>query len=646
MKKFYLLIVLACSSSVVFSQTLFTYGNMGVDKEEFLRAYNKNKVVVTDKEKSLREYLDLYAKFKLKVKAAKDLHLDTLQQLRFDLQNFRSQVAESYLTNEQELNNLINEAFIRSQKDIHVFHFFTTIDAKMSAADTASAYAGMNELLQKLNSGASDYQEQAKAISEKYKTVKAGDLGFITAFSVPYEYEQIVYALKPGQTSTIYRAKNGIHIFKVLEERKAAGTWKVAQILLSIPPGESAAYSEPLKRKADSICVALKQGADFAKMADLYSDDKLTFMAGGEMPDFGTGKFAVDFEKEIFSLANDGDISKPILSAYGWHIIKRIKQTPTPSDRTDATYRYELKQKVLQDSRINIGKEKFTKEIAAKTGFKKLNTIKEADLFRYADSVAAEKPDATVKKYPISNKVLYAFSKGNTTGSDWLEFVHEYKSNPALYHGETNAELLDKYSSVAVLEYYKKHLEEYSLDFKYQMDEFRDGNILFEIMERNVWGNASNDSVGLLQAFNANRAKYVWGASASVILFNCSNPKTATEAITAMRSGKDWKTVVVEGNNTIQGDSGRYEITQLPLGAGVTAVPGLISTPTVNSMDGTANFIKVLQLFDAGMPRSFDEARGLVISDYQSVLEEKWIDELKKKYPVKVNEAVFQSLLK
>jgi peptidyl-prolyl cis-trans isomerase SurA len=196
------------------------------------------------------------------------------------------------------------------------------------------------------------------------------------------------------------------------------------------------------------------------------------------------------------------------------------------------------------------------------------------------------------------------------------------------------------------MEYYKKHLEEYNTDFRYQMEEFRDGNILFEIMERNVWGNASSDSAGLVRQYNENKGKYLWAASAGVILFNCSNKKTAEEALAALKAGKDWKKIVVDGNNNIQADSGRYEISQLPLAAGVTAAPGLITEPTVNNMDGTSSFIKVVKLYDANLQRSFEEARGLVINDYQNILEENWVNELKKKYPVKVNETVFQSLLK
>ncbi len=647
MKKIYLLFAFLCGAAAAFSQTLFTYGDAAVDKEEFLRAYNKNKTPVTDKEKALRDYLDLYVNFRLKVKAARDLHLDTLQQLQTDLQNFRSQVDEGYMNNEKAVNQLVDEAFNRSQKDLHVLHFFSGIDEKMSAEDTVKVYKAMREMEDKLSGAATDYDELAQEVSKKYAfEIKKSDIGFITAFSVPYDYENIIYNLKTGEPSKSFRSKSGLHIFKVIEERKSAGRWKIAQILLAFPPGEKSLYMKDLQQKADSIYSALQHGADFAAMANTYSDDKLTYMAGGEMPEFGTGKFEPSFEKELFKSTKEGDIGKPFASAFGLHIIKVLKLTPIPADKTDVTYMYELKQRVLQDPRIKGAKEKFVREISTIVGYKRTGAVKDADLFRYADSISATQPDAIPKKFPISDKVIFNFAKSNIKGADWLLFVRDYKNNAELFKGENNAALLEKYISSSILEYYKKHLEEYNPDFLHQMQEFKDGNILFEVMERNVWGNASSDSVGLFKHYTDNKSKYIWGPSAGVLIFNCNNKTTATEAITALKNGKSWKQVVLDGNNTIQADSGRYEISQLPIPAGTKAVEGLITDPSSNAPDGVTGFIQVLKLYEANQQRSFSEARGLVINDYQNVLEERWVAELKKRYPVKINEAVFQSLWK
>ena len=642
MKRIYLLFICLSALPALFSQTLFTYGNIPVDKAEFLRAYNKNKVAVTDKERSLREYLDLYTKFKLKVKAAMDIRLDTLQQLEYDLQNFRSQVDESYMNNDKALNQLVDEAFERSQKDVRVQHFFIGMDDKTKPDDTAKAWKAMKELQDKLKTGAMNYEEVATDISNKYLSVKQSDIGFITLFSLPYDYENIIYGLKPGETGNPYRARNGLHLFKVIEERKSAGRWRIAQILLARPPGD---LSNALQQKADSIYELLQHREDFAKLARNVSDDKLTYMNGGEMPEFGTGKFDYLFEKEVFTISKDGEIGKPFSSPYGIHIVKRIKQTPTPTVK-EANNIYELKQKVLQDARITAAKEKFVKEIIAKIGFKKNVKLTDAELFRYADSVNHLDPDIPIKKFPISDKVVLSFAKSSLKGTDWLNFVRDLTNNAAIYKGEKNPEIWNKFISASCLDYYKKHLEEYNMDFRFQMEEFKEGNMLFEIMEKRIWGNASSDSAGLQKHYDEHRKSYVWAASASVILFNCSTIASANEAIAALKKGKPWKKIIEDGKNTIQADSGRYEISQLPLASGVKANAGLITEPIINTADGTTSFIKIENVYEAGLQRGFDEARGLVINDYQNILEERWIEELKKKYPVKINETVLMSILK
>ncbi len=643
MKKFFLLCGFAFVSTCAFSQTLFTYGNTAVDKDEFIRAYNKNKTQVTDKEKALREYLDLYVKFKLKVKAAMELNLDTLPQLLYDAQSFRSQIEDSYLNNEKAVTGLLNEAFDRSQKDLHILHFFAPVAPAPTPEDSLKIYKAVTALSATLASGKTDYESLANS-AEPVK-IKYADLGFITAFTLPYEYETQAYALKTGQTSKAFRTKNGWHIFKLIGERKAVGKWKVAQILFSIPPDATVETKKALEKKADSVYQLLLNGEDFGKMARWFSDDKITYGTNGEMAEFGSGKFEPSFESEVFKLTRDKEISKPFVTPYGYHIVKRLSQSPVSADKGDLAYLFEVKQKVQQDARINTAKDLFVKEILRQVGFKKTGAVSDADLYKYADSASAHLSEAQ-KTSPIDNKVLYTFAKTKLTGKDWLDFIRRYKSTAELYQGESNALLVDKFISSTVLEYYKKNLEDYNPEFNYQMQEFKDGNVLFEIMERNIWGKAANDSAGLKKLYAQNKAKYLWTASANIVLFNCANKAIADEARAALISGKNWRKIVEEANNNIQADSGRFEITQIPVTVEPNMTPGSVSAVVVNPADGNASFVKLVNHYNAGLQRNFDEAKGLVINDYQNALEESWITELKKKYPVKVNESVFQSLLK
>lgn len=617
MKKLFLFFIFACFISGTFSQTLFTYGNNAVSKDEFLRAYNKNKTAVSDKAMALREYLDLYIKFKLKVKAAKDMRIDTLASLANDLQNFRTQIEEGYLNDESQVNALVQEAFTRSQKDIHVMYWFYPLtDFKDSATVEA------HHLLAK----------------EDGRT----DIGFITVFSLPYQFENVVYSLKPGEESKSVRTKNGYYIFKNIEERKAVGKIKAAQILIALPEGAKEEDRINAQRMADSVYHALIAGADFAEMAKQVSNDKMTYMSGGLMPEFGVGKYDPNFENRVFALQKDGDITPPFQTKFGYHIVKRISKTEIPQDKNNDAYVSALKQQVLLDSRIISAKEKFLNEVLKKLNYKRNPAVKQADLWRFTDSVLANKK--IVLPSLNNNTILFSLNNQSIKVSDWINFAKTYPTESSSY-GEADSSVFKKFISKIALDNYKKRLPDFNPEFKYQLQEFKDGNMLFEVMQRNVWDKASNDSAGLKNYYAQHKTKYTWNESADAILISCSTEKIANDAAAQIKKVKNWRQVADENTSGIQTDSGRYELTQIPAKANTKLTEGMVTEPLINENDGTATFVKIIKIYPANQQRNFEEARGLVINDYQNFLEEKWIEQLKKKYPVKVNEKVFQSLL-
>ncbi|MGG9970852.1 peptidylprolyl isomerase [Ferruginibacter sp. SUN002] len=642
MKKLFFLTALLFSAPHIFSQTLFTYGKDAVSKDEFLRAYNKNKIAGTDKAQSYKDYLDLYIKFKLKVKAAKEKRLDTLQQLQADIDGFRSQVEEGYMNDEKGVNELTEEVLARQKKEIHTQHFYVPINAAMSSTDSIKAVKLIEAAYAALQKGRKDYNELAGELSAEYKMViKTADLGYVTALSVPYEYENIIYGLAPEKISTPHRTKKAIHIFKNIDERPNSGKWKAAQILLVFPPDASDETKNKIKQKADSIHNLIKSGADFAETAKRCSDDRNTYMAGGEMAEFTTGKFDLSFENAVFALQKDGDVTAPILTSYGYHIVKRLKHTPYTADVTDENFMYELKQKIQQDGRINKAKDKFLKDVLVKIGYKKNPAISDQEIIDLADSVKAGKSIEKIK-IPANKASVFSFNNKQVRLKDWLKYVKDFVPN-SLQTAETSKSLFDKYLNESALAYYRKNLEKYNSDFKYQMQEFKEGNMLFEIMERNVWSKAANDSVGLKKFYNQHKSKYLWEESADVIIFNCSDAATATHAIADIKAGVNWKQIAEESNATIQADSGRYEISQLPTSSRLSE--GYLTNTITNPADGTVSFVQALKMYPAKEQRNFDEARGLVTNEYQNYLEEKWIEALKKKYPVKVNEALFKSII-
>jgi peptidyl-prolyl cis-trans isomerase SurA len=645
MKKVFIACAAALFTNALCAQTLFTYGKNETSKADFLRAYNKNKPNTTDKEKSMREYLDLYTNFKLKVKAAQELRLDTISQIKYDVQNFREQVLENYLSDEKGMQSLIDEAMSRASKDVHILYFSVPVPKEAAVADTMKAFIAAKELFNNLKKSNS-YNEIVTDISSKFSATKYADVGFITAFSIPYEFENIIYNTKVGSVSEPYRTAKGWNIFKVVEDRPAIGKWKVAQILFAYPPNADNNTKLAIKAKADSVHNLLKYGLGFAEAAKLYSDDRMTYLSGGEIQEFGTGRFNSIFESNVIALKNDNNFGKPFETTFGYHIVKRLTHTPVPTDKKDGTYQFETKQKVTQDARINGEREKFAKEIMLKTGFKKVPSVNEKLLFSNADSLLVNPSAERVNTFPINKKAIASFKDGTQIkGADWLNYVLENKPNGEQPKQPNNI-MWDRFAKQMVINYYKKHLEEYNADFKYQMQEFKEGNMLFEIMERNVWSKAGTDSASLKKYYDIHKENYKWTASADVLIFNCATEKLAIEALAASKAGKTWATIAEASNSQIQADSGRYEVAQIPgNNQGARILANTYSEITKNA-DGSASFVKYVKLYDANMQRSFAEARGLVINDYQNVLEQQWVGELRKKYPVKVNEIVFKEMLK
>lgn len=639
MKKLFILSALFLVTGSTFCQPLFTYGNSATSKQEFLRAYNKNKIVTTNKEKSIREYLNLYTNFKLKVKAARDLRLDTLSQLKYDVQNFRNQIADNYLNDESLLQKLIKEAADRSSKDIHILYFSVPIADKATTADTLKAYNAARELYRLLKTGATNYAEIVTTVSGSISPSNYSDAGYISAFSVRYAFENLIYNTAVGSVCEPFKNSKGYNIFKVTDVRPDVGKWKIAQILFAYPPSADYTTKLAIKSKADSVYNLLQKGMPFADAAKNYSDDRMTYTNGGELPEFTTGKFNTVFEGNVFGLKTDNSISKPFETDFGYHIVKRLSVTLLPTNLNDADFLMGIKQKVQLDPRIKTVKEKFVKDITVKTGFKKSAVVSDVFLIRYADSVL-KNPALEVNKFTaISNKTIFTFNDGTAIkGSQWLQYV---KDNNVELTNTNNIELLQVFTAQSILNYYKKNLEKYNADFKYQMQEFVEGNMLFEIMERNVWGKAGADSVNLLNYYNANKSNYKWKESADVIIFNCTNEAVAADAISAMKNNKYWKEITEKSNSQVQADSGRFEIEQLP----TAKMQAGEFSPVIKNTDGTAAFIKFIKIYAANEQRSFLEARGLVINDYQNILEQKWVESLRKKYPVAVNEAVLKSIL-
>jgi peptidyl-prolyl cis-trans isomerase SurA len=311
----------------------------------------------------------------------------------------------------------------------------------------------------------------------------------------------------------------------------------------------------------------------------------------------------------------------------------------------DEAFMTALRQEVINDSRINVAKQKFIADILPKTGLVK-QTVNQQSLWKVTDTSLLANKNITSGK--VNEKtVLFSFNDNKkVTVADWIQFLRNSAKTQVPDLHKIYISAYEEFTAASATKNYRNRLENFNPAFKSQLEEFKEGNMLFEVMEMKIWGNASSDSAGLLNYYKEHKQKYKWEASAEAIVFSCANENIAKHCIEELKAGKLWSEVVNNNSIQVQADSGRYDLGQIPVIDRTNFTEGLITAPVVNKNDGTTVFSKILKLYPNGEQRNFKEARGLVINDYQNFLEAKWIEQLKKQYPVKVDEKVFQTLSK
>ncbi len=625
-------------SCVVTGQTLFRFGNHTVSKEEFWRAYSKNNNG-TASEASIREYLDLYVKFKLKVQAAKDQKLDTLASIKNDVAGFRAQMAEQYMQKLPFRKAMITEAAERSRSRIEVSHLFIEYGSDSSVAKNT-----IDKAYIQLQQGA-DFAITSRNVStDPYVKAKDGYIGYISVFSLPYDMENVVYGLKPGSFSKPVAGKNGWHIFKVTDIKSNTTLLKAAHILFSYASDASQEERSKAQQRADSIYQLLLKGADFGKMAAENSNDKFTYQTEGALPLFSYTDHDPVFTNIAFSLKQAGDLSAPFQTSAGWHIVKWIGKEEINTDLQDAAIFDQWTQKVGQDARMKVVTAKEKEAVRTASGYK-LSPYNEEGLWALTDSMLEAKDYVNIYK-ANKQKKLFQLTEQAVTFTDWLKYVKDKKMAAGTNALDGYDELMQAFTESTITQYYKDHLEKINPDFKYQMQEFFEGSLLFEVMERNVWSVASTDTAGLKKYYATRSGQYTWKKSASAIIFNCADSTTANKIHGDMQKDPlPWKQYAEASNGYALADSSRFEISQLPTEEKSISLNRLSSVVN-NPNDGSSSFCYVTEVHPENEKRNFEEAKGLVINDYQLFLEEKWLNEQKKKYPVKVDEAVLKLMRK
>ncbi len=622
------------------SQALFTYGPKSVSKDEFLKAFNKNPDTTGSRTDKLKQYLDMYINFKLKIQAAKDEKLDQGQMYKSEAENFRSQLTDNYIDDQADLNALVQQAFRRSQKDIMVANVFVEVK---SGEDTSAAFKQITLAYNALQSG-KDFEQVASDFSsdESTKNTK-GYIGYITVFTLPYEIENKIYELQPGEYSTVYRSNAGYHIFKNISERPAAGSRKIQQILLATPKEFTDEEQNAVAKLADSVYGQLQKGASFEEMIQLYGANTVANGAAF-ITEVKAGQYSTDFEQQVFALQTKGEISKPFLTSYGYNIIKLVETVPVTKNEDDVVNKAHLQEQVQQDNRLAASKDALIQKWMMQTKYTAAPYNKN-DLWLYTNSSLKKSKPLTAYKNLTPQTTLFSFTKQKITVNNWLQFVAEGNQTGAAYAQTGYENIMQQFIKSTVNNYYRSHIEDYYPPIASQVAEFNEANLLFAVMDKHVWSKAAEDTLGLRKYYLGHKQQYNWQPGVAALVISSASKEMVRSVGEELKTNSTaWRNIISKHGDAVLADSSRFEIGQLPVKQEVPMQKGFVSAPEENENGDAYTLVYVFETFPQVSPRNFDDSRGMVINDYQQQLEEKWVAELKKKYPVKVNDAVVKQL--
>ena len=645
-----IILVFLLVQSFIFAQNkevLFTIDAHPYYTDEFIRVYNKNlDLVKDDSQKNLDNYLELFLGYKLKVEKANKIGLQDGVTYQNELKSYRTQLSKSYMNDSKVTNELVQEAYDRMQKEVRASHILVLVAEGASPADTLKAYNKIKDIKNRLNAG-----EDFNLVAQKYSedpSVKDnnGDLGYFSAFRMVYPFESAAYTTNVGDVSKPFKTRFGYHIVKVIDKRDNKGEVTIAHIMILKPTTKDSQLDAKAKQTIDDIYQKIQQGERFENLAQQFSEDKSSAPKGGVLQRFGSGQLSSEeFENVAFSLQNKDDISKPFQSQFGWHIVKLIEKHPLQSL---AEMKSELEEKVRRDERSLLITNSLAKKLRAKYAFATDKKMVAAVKKNVTNDFYGQTWQVPENASDYSKAILTIDKLKDVSGVAFLNFIElqqKAKSKTAPI-AKLVDELFEKFIDEQVTTYHNENLENEFPEFRYVMDEYRDGLLLFDLMEREIWTKAKTDTLGLTNYFEKNIKNYQWKKRYNTNIFSSTDKSIITKVKKFLDRGKSLTYIKEQlnkdGKINVMVKSGLFEEDYDILPAYNNLVKGVSPVVTKDEYYFVVDVTEVKQI----EAKKLTECTGKVVNDYQQFLEANWVDELKKEFKIKVNSDVFQTVKK
>ena len=647
MNKNILIFLLLATSFIGFSQkkkdVLMTINNQNVTATEFEKVFNKNlDLVIDDSQKNVDGYLNLFIDYKIKVMEAYAQGLDKNETYIKEFEKYKDQLSKKYIYDKRVTSELVEEAYQRGLEQIDVDHILIMLISNTSPQDTLVAYNKIKSIRDKAISG-TDFEKLARQYSEEPGVKKSGGkLGYFTVFQMVYNFETAAYNTKVGSVSDIVRTEFGYHIIKVNDRRKMEPKISVSHIMIF---DNDKRKNDKAEEKINEIYAMLMQGESFEKLAKQFSEDKATGIKGGKLKIFGPGNLKAPlFEKAAYGLTKKGEISKPVKSSFGWHVIKLNEKFPIPAF---AEIKEDIEKKVENGARARIVTQAINNKILKKYGYKEGASYLPYFNTFVTDSVLQKKWDYV--KVPTSeNKVLFTIGDRNVTFDDFAIFISNKQKLSKRYKVKERlfADYYIEFHDKEIVDYYKFKLEEENPEYASILNEYRNGLLIFDVMQKNIWDAAKLDTLGQKAYYERTKKEYNWKNRVDAAIVSATNPETAKQAQLLLKQESDidkLKTQLnTDGKVNVIITKGVFEVGGHELPKDLDIKMGVSE---IYKRDDSSVVVKINEILSPS-PKSFEDVKGIVLSNYQNKVEQDWMDELHSKYKVVINKKVLKRVKK
>jgi peptidyl-prolyl cis-trans isomerase SurA len=627
------------------NEVLLTVGDETVSRFEFEQIYLKNNQMVSDADKkSLAEYLDLYIIYKLKVAEAKSQDLHTTDAFKQELASYRMQLIQPHLVDKKTEDIIIRDAYERMKYEINASHILISVPENATPEDTLAIFKKISSIRDRIIAG-EPFETVARATSDDPSVKRnGGNLGYFTAFQMVYPFESAAYNTQVGNLSLPVRSRFGYHIVKVNDKRISLGQRKASHIMIATPQNFSEQQRIDAKEKIDSIYQLVLNNVDFAKLARDFSQDPGSAKNGGELPIFSKGQMLPELENTVFELEQPGQISKPVHSQFGWHIIKLLEKKIVGSFDEMLP---DIKTRISRDDRGRIGKNSYINELKRKYEFhvdtnslNLLTGLLDTSLFKGNWQLPSN----------YKSKYLFKFAKINHTLDELATKISaNYNRFGSIPFKAIVIRMFDDLANETILSFEENRIISSNPDIFYLLKEYHDGILLFEIMDKQVWTKATHDTEGIETYYNQNIPKYRWDERIHTKMYTVNNLKIAKKIEKYARSSSPqklddaffYKKFSTKSDTLVKIDNPIYLPDNSMISGYQTWTNGISEIKTSN---GVFSFIRILQVVK-NEPKPLNEVRGQVIADYQEQIEKEWVEQLRAKYPVSINQQVFNSII-